>query len=158
MAPAWLARLLFAGAINGFGLPKPEQNHRRPSAGLGRWIAGTCIGVGALFCPSAHAQELNDVALLFLKLHRVPCLTVVKVGTVIQDEVVTCEDGREWMLFWLENEVAFVSPETHELYKWQWELNELYPQLYNASPRDSGGAKRFVTSAASGHMTTPQSP
>ena len=89
------------------------------------------MGLGALFCPSTHAQELNDVALAFLKLHRVPCLTVIKVGTVVLDEVVTCEDGREWALFWLENEVAFVQPETRELYKWQWELNELYPQLYD---------------------------
>jgi hypothetical protein len=83
-----------------------------------RWIAWTCIGLGALFCPSAHAQESNDVALKFLKLHRVPCLAVTKVATVVLDEVVTCEDGREWMLFWLENEVAFVNRETRELYKW----------------------------------------
>ena len=47
----------------------------------------------------------------------------------------TCQDGREWVLFWLENEIAFVQPETRELYKWQWELNELYPQLYNVHKR-----------------------
>ena len=66
----------------------------------------------------AHAQELIDVTLAFLKLHRVPCLAVLSVGTVVLDEVVTCDDGREWMLFWLENEVAFVNRETRELYKW----------------------------------------
>ncbi len=102
---------------------------------IARCIAGTCIGLGALFCPSTHAQELNDVALMFLKLHRVPCLTVTKVDTVILDEIVTCQDGREWALFWLENEIAFVQPETRELYKWQWELNELYPQLYDVHKR-----------------------
>ena len=159
MAGAWLARLLFAGLINGFVVPTSEQSHRRSSAGLGRWIAGTCVGLGVLFCRSTHAQELNDVALLFLKLHRVPCLTVIKVGTVVLDEVVTCEDGRKWMLFWLENEVAFVNPETHELYKWQWELNERYPQLYNVSPRTSYGTRRkFVTPAATDHLTTPNPP
>jgi hypothetical protein len=105
---------------------------------LGSWIAWACIGFGAFFCSSAHAQELNDVALLFLKLHRVPCLTVIKVGTVVLDEVVTCDDGREWMLFWLENEVAFVNPETRELYKWQWELNEEYPYLYTAQKKRGG--------------------
>jgi hypothetical protein len=103
-----------------------------------RWIAGTCIGLGALFCSSAHAQELNDVSLAFLKLHRVPCLAVVNVGTVVLDEVVTCDDGREWMLFWLENEVAFVNPETRELYKWQWELNEQYPYLYTTHKKLGG--------------------
>jgi hypothetical protein len=118
-----------------FSMPRPEQNHRRWAAGLGLWIAATCIWLGALFCPSTYAQELNDVTLAFLKLHRVPCLAVIKVGTVVLDEVVTCEDGREWMLFWLENEVAFVNPETRELYKWRWELNALYPQLYNLYKR-----------------------
>ena len=132
---------------------------RRSSAGLGRWIARTCIGLGALFSPNAHAQELNDVALRFLNLHRVPCLTVTKVGTVVLDEVVTCEDGREWALFWLENEVAFVQPETRELYKWQWELNEQYPQLYKASPRvGSGPERKFVTPAATDYSATADPP
>jgi hypothetical protein len=101
-----------------------------------RWVAMTCIGLGALSCSSTHAQELNDVTLAFLKLHRVPCLAVTRVGTVVLDEVVTCEDGREWMLFWLENEIAFVNPQTRELYKWGWELNELYPQLYSAHKKE----------------------
>jgi hypothetical protein len=100
-----------------------------------RWIARICIGLGALSGPGTHAEEMNDVMLAFLKLHRVPCRAVINVGTVVLDEVATCEDGREWMLFWLENEVAFVHPETRELYKWQWELNALYPQLYNVHER-----------------------
>jgi hypothetical protein len=126
MAQSWL-RLSWGAAL----ILCATLAHRRWPSGR-RWIAKTCIGLGALTCPSAHAQELNDPTLAFLKLHRVPCLAVVKVSTVVLDEVVRCEDGREWMLFWLENEVAFVNSETRELYKWQWELNELYPYLYNA--------------------------
>jgi hypothetical protein len=103
-----------------------------------RWIAGTCLGLAALFGVSAHAEELNDVSLAFLKLHRVPCLAVTKVDIVILDDVVTCDDGREWMLFWLENEVAFVNPETRELYKWQWQLNEQYPYLYTVHKKRGG--------------------
>ena len=102
---------------------------------LSRWIARTCIGLGAFLCPGTHAQELNDASLAFLKLHRVPCLAVITVGTFVLDDVVTCEDGREWMLFWLENEVAFVNPETRELYKWRWEINALYPQVYDLPKR-----------------------
>ena len=63
------------------------------------------------------------------------------------------------MLFWLENEVAFVQPGTRKLYKWRWELNEQYPQLYNASPRVSGDPKqKFVTPAATDYSRTTGPP
>ena len=128
MEKTWLSRL--------FLTPSIPANRRWLSGRI--WIVSVCIALGASFCPSICAQELNDVSLAFLKLHRVPCLAVINVGTVVLDEVVKCEDGREWMLFWLENEVAFVNPETRELYKWQWELNEQYPYLYTAQKKRGG--------------------
>jgi hypothetical protein len=148
-----------APRANRLGTPSSAQEPHRSAVGLGCWVAMTCIGLGAFCCPSAHAQEPNDTALAFLKLHRVPCLAVVKVGTVVLDEVVTCEDGREWMLFWLENEVAFVNPETREPYKWRWELNALYPQLYDASRRVGGGPNRkFVRRATMDYSATADPP
>jgi hypothetical protein len=33
-------------------------------------------------------------------------------------EVAICQDGREWAMFWLENEVAFVRPGSRQFYKW----------------------------------------
>ena len=103
-----------------------------------RWIARICLTLAALSGPGAHAQELNEVALAFLKLHRVPCAAVTKTDTLVLDEIARCDDGREWALFWLENEVAFVQPKSRELYRWQWQLNELYPQLY--APSDMAAA------------------
>ena len=48
-------------------------------------------------------------------------------------EVATCQDGREWALFWLEDEIAFVQPTTRELYKWDREVYIAYPALYGGS-------------------------
>jgi hypothetical protein len=124
------------------GYRRHEHDHRHWASSISRWTARTCIGLGVFFNSSAYAQELNDASLAFLKLHRVPCAAVIKVDTVVLDDVVTCEDGREWMLFWLENEVALVQPETRDLYKWDWELNKLYPQLYDAAKK-----QRHIVSA-----------
>jgi hypothetical protein len=52
-------------------------------------------------------------------------------------EVVTCQDGREWALFWIEDEIAYVHPQTREFYKWDWGVYVSYPELY-------GGSKRTV--------------
>jgi hypothetical protein len=69
---------------------------------------------------SRHAEELRNVTLQFLHLHAVPCGSVTKVESVLgMEEIATCEDGREWALYWLENEVAFVQPRTRELYRWE---------------------------------------
>ena len=65
----WGAAFLFCAALA-----------RRRGLSRRRWIISTYIGLGALFGPGPHAQELNDVTLAFLKLHRVPCLSVIKVG------------------------------------------------------------------------------
>ena len=60
---------------------------------------------------STYAQELNGVAQKFLQRHGVPCLFVLKVGSPgDMEEVATCQDKREWALFWLEGEIAFLHP------------------------------------------------
>src|SRR5215831_5733187 len=93
---------------------------------------------------STHSEGLRDVTLRFLQRHTVPCGSVTKVeSTLGMDEIATCEDGREWALFWLENEVAFVYPRTRELYRWRAEVYRSQPQLYGiltASFRVSGSS------------------
>ena len=77
----------------------------------------SCVAFGMLFLSgSTYAQELNAVAHKFLKRHGVPCLLVLKVGSPRDmGEVATCQDGREWALFWLEDEIAYVQPQTREV-------------------------------------------
>jgi hypothetical protein len=80
---------------------------------------------------SNHAEELRNVSLQFLHLHAVPCGSVTKVESALgMEEIATCEDGREWALYWLENEVAFVQPRTRELYRWEADVYRSQPQLY----------------------------
>jgi hypothetical protein len=85
---------------------------------------------------SAHSQGLDDVALAYLQRHGVPCLHVTEVDRPIRDfdMVATCHDGRQWALFLVEGEVAFVQPQTGEPYRWQREIYLVYPHLYG-SPR-----------------------
>jgi hypothetical protein len=102
---------------------------------LTRGIWGIGVTLAALvFSCSSHSQELNAVAREYLQRHRVPCLLVLKVGIPeALGEVATCQDGREWALFWLEDEIAFVQPTTHELYKWDREVYLSYPALYGST-------------------------
>ena len=101
------------------------------------WCTGVALGTLLLSC-SAYSQDLKGVSHQFLQRHGVPCLFVLKVGSTNGlDEVVTCQDGREWALFWLEDEIAFVNPQTREFYKWDREIYLSYPELY-------GGSKRTV--------------
>ncbi len=46
-------------------------------------------------------------------------------------EVATCQDGREWALFWLEDEIALVHPQTRELYKWDRKIYLSYPKIFS---------------------------
>lgn len=48
----------------------------------------------------------------------------------MEEEVATCQDKREWALFWLENEVAFVHPQTREPYKWNRQIYVSHPEIY----------------------------
>ncbi len=101
----------------------------------GIWWTSVALGTLFLSC-SAYSQELNGVAHQFLRRHGVPCLFVVKVGSTNGlDEVTTCQDGREWALFWIEDEIAYVHPQTRELYKWDSEVYIAYPELYGGSKR-----------------------
>lgn len=86
------------------------------------------------------AQELQEVAHAYLQRHGVPCRFVIAVDRPVRefDLVATCDDGRQWALFMIEGEVAFVQPEDGEPYRWQPEVYRSYPELYgNGQPRDA---------------------
>lgn len=92
----------------------------------------TSVALAALFLScSAYAQDLTGVAQQFLQRHDVPCQRVLKVG-VPRDlgEVATCQDGRDWALLWLEDEIAFIQPRTGNAYKWDREVYRAHPELY----------------------------
>ena len=98
---------------------------------LGALAFATFLLATLILPGAAYAQELNDVAHKFLRRHGVPCLLVVKVGSPgDMGEVATCQDGREWALFWLEDEIAFVHPQTREPYRWDRELYWSHPEIY----------------------------
>jgi hypothetical protein len=81
---------------------------------LQRTLATSLVIFSAL-ATTIWAQSLVETSLTFLQRHGVPCAVVVKVdSTHSSDQVATCEDGSQWLLFWLENEVAFVQPGSQE--------------------------------------------
>lgn len=83
----------------------------------------------------AHAQELNGVAHGFLERHGVPCPVVLEVDSRHDlGEVATCQDGREWVLFWLEDEIAFVHPQTRESYRWDRAIYRAHPEIFAGPP------------------------
>ena len=99
------------------------------------WCTGVALGTLLLSC-SAYSQDLKGVSHQFLQRHGVPCLFVLKVGSTNGlDEVATCQDGRDWALLWIEDEIAFVQPTTRELYKWDRGVYSSYPELYSGSKR-----------------------
>ena len=112
--------------------PRAFDGHAALAPGL--WC--TSIALAALFFSgSAQAQDLNGVAHQFLQRHGVPCLRVLKVGSPRDlGERATCQDGREWVLFWLEDEIAFVHPRTGDAYKWDRQVHLSHPELYGGPP------------------------
>ena len=91
------------------------------------------VALAALFTAvESRAQELNEVALAYLKRHGVPCLFVARVDRAVQefDVIATCDDGRRWALFFFEGEVAYLQAATGEPYKWRREVYESYPEVY----------------------------
>ena len=99
---------------------------------IGR-LSVVIVSTSALLSFSAQSQDLRDVTLRFLQRHGVPCGFVTKVDSPHgMDEVAVCDDGREWALFWLEDEIAFVHPQTRELYRWQADVYRSQPQLYGS--------------------------
>jgi hypothetical protein len=94
------------------------------------------VAIAALFSTSGpYSQDLHDVALAFLKRNSVPCLFVTHVDMASPDMIATCHDGREWALFFIEGEAAFVQPHTREPYKWRPEVYKLHPEVYDTLKR-----------------------
>ena len=86
----------------------------------------------------AQSQSISEVSLTYLQRHGVPCQSVVKVdSTDNMDEIAICQDGREWAMFWLEDEVAFVRPGSRQVYRWSPDLNSSFPYLYERLQRIS---------------------
>ncbi len=117
------------------------------------WLAALLLSFGANM-QDPSAQDLSSVAHRFLQRHGVPCGSVLKVGSPADlGEVATCDDGREWALFWLEDEIAFVDPRTREAYRWDPEIYGTYPELYGRPGSDDPSRRGdpLAAVAARGH-------
>jgi hypothetical protein len=94
------------------------------------WILVPSLALVALTA-SSQSQSLSEVSLMYLQRHGVPCEAVVKVdSTDNMDEIAICKDGREWVMFWLEDEVAFVRPGSRQFYRWSLDVNISFPDLF----------------------------
>ena len=114
-----------------------RSNGKSGNNGTLSWILASSV---ALVAPTAssQSQSLSEVSLTYLQRHGVPCQSVVKVDSTDNlDEVAICQDGREWVLFWLEDEVAFVRPGSRQLYRWRPDVNISFPDLYKGPQRIS---------------------
>ncbi len=106
-------------------------------------ILRVLFALGALVVSGeANAHDIRSVAQQFLQRLSVPCPSVLKVDyTDNLGEVATCQDGREWILLWVEGEIAFVHPRTREAYKWEREVYRTHPEIYlapqQASPNET---------------------
>ena len=123
-------------------------------ATLAQAIRWTGAVFGALLLSfSVCAQDLNSIAHRFLQRHGVPCQFVQKVGSLHDlDEVATCEDGRAWALYWLEDEIAYIQPQTREAYRWDEQIYLSYPQLY--SRPDANDEYQLLASDGRQHTLT----
>jgi hypothetical protein len=118
-----LAQVLAVAAVHADGA-------KLPTLTPGPWWTSVALAALFLSC-SAHAQDLNGVAQQFLQRHGVPCQRVLKVGSPRDlGEIATCQDGREWALFWLEDEIALIQPRTGDAYKWDREVYLSHPELF----------------------------
>ena len=114
-----------------------RSNGKLGNNGTLSWILAPSVTLVALTA-SSQSQSLSEVSLTYLQRHGVPCQSVVRVdSTDNMDEVAICQDGREWVLFWLEDEVAFVCPGSRQLYRWHPEVNSSFPDLYKGPQRIS---------------------
>lgn len=105
---------------------------RQPTLTQMTWGMGVLLSAFFLSFSAACSRDLSGVAYRFLERHGVPCLSVLKVASTNElAEVATCEDGREWALFWLEDEIGFVDPQSREPYKWDRQTYLVYPELYS---------------------------
>jgi hypothetical protein len=104
---------------------------------LMRWQIAASAAIVALFLTLAtRSQDLTEVARNYLQRQGVPCLAVTHVDRTQRDMdmVATCQDGREWALFIVEGEVAFVHPRTRDLYRWHRDVHRAHPEVYAATP------------------------
>ena len=112
-------------------------NGKLANNGTLSWILAPSVTLVALTA-SSQSQSLSEVSLTYLQRHGVPCQSVVRVeSTDNLDEVAICQDGREWVLFWLEDEVAFVRPGSRQLYRWCPDVNSSFPDVYKGPQRIS---------------------
>ena len=132
----------------------PRSNGVSESNGKVWWIVAPSLALVALTAGS-QSQSLSEVSLMYLQRHGVPCQSVVKVAsTDNMDEIAICQDGREWAMFWLEDEVAFVRPGSRQFYGWSPDLNSSFPYQPSASrwvtpdPGKRPGESRFSTLAS----------
>jgi len=121
-----------------------RSNGKLGNHGTLSWILAPSVTLVALTA-SSQSQSLSEVSLTYLQRHGVPCQSVVKVdSTDNMDQIAICQDGREWVLFWLEDEVAFVRPGSRQLYRWRLDVNSSFPDLYKGPQRLS--KNQFVES------------
>jgi hypothetical protein len=114
-----------------------RSNRKLWKNGTLSWILAPAAVLVALTA-SSQSQSLSEVSLTYLQRHGVPCQSVVKVdSTDNMDEVAICQDGREWVMFWLEDEVAFVRPGSRQLYRWSLDVNISFPDVYKGPQRIS---------------------
>jgi hypothetical protein len=114
-----------------------RSNGKSGSNGTLSLILSSLVTIVALTANS-QSQSLSEVSLTYLQRHGVPCQSVVRVDSTDNlDQVAVCQDGREWVLFWLEDEVAFVRPGSRQLYRWLPDVNLSFPDLYKGPQRMS---------------------
>jgi hypothetical protein len=114
-----------------------RSNRKLWKNGTLSWILAPAAVLVALTA-SSQSQSLSEVSLTYLQRHGVPCQSVVKVdSTDNMDEVAICQDGREWVMFWLDDEVAFVRPGSRQLYRWSLDVNISFPDVYKGPQRIS---------------------
>ena len=95
-----------------------RSNAKLGSNGTLSWILAPSVALVSLTA-SSQSQTRSEVSLTYLQRHGVPCQSVVKVdNTDNLDEVAICQDGRELVMFWLEDEVAFVRPGSRQFHRW----------------------------------------
>ena len=91
-------------------MPLLRLNGISGSNGKVWWLLAPSLALMALTARS-QSQSLSEVSLMYLQRHGVPCEAVVKVdSTDTLDEIAICQDGREWAMFWLENELCSFVP------------------------------------------------
>lgn len=102
-----------------------------------QWLAPAFVALAALHVSvNARSADICEVARQFLQRHGVPCPLVLEVD-IGHDlgEVATCQDGRQWILMWSDDEIAFVQQPGREPYKWNRDVFYAHPEIYSLPRR-----------------------